>query len=146
MKLVPSHTFFHSRPMHLEPISTEYYQHPFRQGYIDEVNLIFAKASEAGSTAILATNLDPLGTTGAGLTLATGITIDLPTTGSTGSVNTKLLVKGDGIHDCKRFVENGLNISDAMVQSYDPDRRILLIANYGYTGSATGFNPVKGYI
>lgn len=116
------------------------------KGYIDEVNLIFAKASEAGSTAILATNLDPLGTTGAGLTLATGITIDLPTTGSTGSVNTKLLVKGDGIHDCKRFVENGLNISDAMVQSYDADRRIMLIANYGYTGSATGFNPVKGYI
>lgn len=116
------------------------------KGYIDEVDLVFAKATEAGATAILATNLDPLGTTGAGSTFATGTTIDTPTTGNTGSANTKLLVKGDGIHGCKLFVENGINVAEAQVQSYDPDRRIMLITNYGFTGSSTGFNTTKGYI
>lgn len=115
-------------------------------GNIDEVNLIFAKATESGATAILATNLDAQGTTGAGATLGTGITIDLPTVGSTGSAHTKLLFKGDGIAGCQRFVENGLNVAEAQVQSYDADRRIMFITNYGYTGSSEGFNTTQGYV
>ena len=75
-----------------------------------------------------------------------GTTIDTPTTGSTGSAHTKLLFKGDGIAGCERIVENGLNVAEAQVQSYDPDRRIMLITNYGFTGSSTGFNTTKGFI
>jgi len=126
-------------------------QNPFK-GYLDETHLVFAKASESGATAIFGRTGDLLGTTAAGSTLAVGFTIPVPATkGSTGGTNTKLLFKMDGIHNCESFTEDGINVAEASVQSYDHDRRVMFISDYGFTGSITEFSPsttkglLKGY-
>ena len=126
-------------------------QNPFK-GYLDETHVVFAKASEAGATAIFGRTGDLLGTTAAGKTLAVGYTIPMPATkGSTGETNTKLLFKMDGIHNCEVFTEDGNNVAEALVQSYDHDRRVMFITDYGFTGSMTGFTKtstnghLKGY-
>ena len=56
------------------------------------------------------------------------------------------MIRADGLDDCERFVERGLNVTEGSVQAYDADRRILHVTNFGFTGSATGFDRTKGFI
>ena len=116
-------------------------------GFIDEVDVRYAKASTDGATAMMASAIiDPLGTTGAASTLNVGITIPVPTTGNTGERHTQLLIRADGLSGCQRFVERGENVTEGTVQAYDANRRILHVTNFGFTGSATGFDTTKGFI
>jgi hypothetical protein len=119
------------------------------KGYVDQVHLQFAKASEAGSTAMLAKSgvgYDLVGTTSAGGTLNVGSTFSVPTHGSTGEQYTKLLFNMDGPDDCTLFTEDGLNVAEARVESYDEDRRVMYISDFGFTGDVSGFTVSGPYV
>ena len=119
---------------------------PFK-GYMDQIHLRFAKATEAGSTLMLAKNIyDIAGTTSAGATLAVGTTFALPTFGSTGEQNTKLLFNMDGVNNCTIFTEDGLNVTESKVETYDEDRRVMYISDFGITGSNTGYAVSGAYV
>ena len=119
------------------------------KGYLDGVHLQFAKASEAGSTAMLiksGVGYDLTGSTSAGGTLNVGTTFSVPTHGSTGEQHTKLLFNMDGLDDCTLFTEDGINVTESIVESYDEDRRIMYISNYGFTGDVSGYTVSGPYV
>ncbi len=113
---------------------------PF-EGWIDEVEMLWASDTVTGSGIYFMG-----GATGS--TMAVGTTFAVPTGGVTGSTYTSLLFNMNGPSGCQLFTEDGHQPleTNANVVGYDDDRRILLISNYGQTGSSSSFSKTKGFV